>query len=244
MIPEPVKIGNVTLYNCDCLEFLKTQDDKKYDLACCDPPYGIPGRWISKDNKCGCTLSPQEIKEILIWDKSPKKEYFIELERVSKNRIIWGANNFIEHLGSCYGPIIWDKERRWNSGKTRGFPLADGEFAWTSFNTPLRICTLGESIKQADRKKTEGRWHQTQKPVYLYRWILERYAKFGQKILDTHLGSGTHAMACLDMGFELTACEINKEYYDEAIKRIKEYSTRNYKLFENKIPILNEEFLF
>ena len=232
MLPEPVEIGCVTIYNCDCIDFLRLSDNKQYDLAICDPPYGL-FRWFSKDRKSGCTLSPQEVLNIKKWDVVPNSEYFVELNRVSKNRIVWGANHFIEHLGSCYGPIIWDKGRRWNTGKSKGFPLADGEFAWSSFKKPLRICSYNETLKTAERKTLQGRWHETQKPIYLYRWLLERYAKPGQKILDTHLGSGTHAMACLELGYELVACEINKGYFDEAVIRIKEYTSSHKKIFNN-----------
>jgi len=210
MIPEPVKIGCVTLYNCDCMEFLREARDGQYELAICDPPYGMGGRWLST-GKSGFTLKPQEVEEMNKWDVKPDPEYFVELKRVSRNQIVWGANNFIEQLGSCRGPIIWDK------GQHR-FVLADGEFAYSSFDKPLRICPCGQSIRAADKKNVQGRWHSTQKPMYLYRWLLEHYAKPGQRILDTHLGSGTHAMVCLEMGFTLDACEISKKYFDEAVK--------------------------
>jgi len=244
MLPEPVKIGCVTLYNCDCVDLLKASEDSQFDLAICDPPYGMAGKWMSEDDPrtkvYGVTgLKAEETIEINKWDIAPSEEYFFELKRISRNQIIWGANYFLEFLGSCKGPIIWDKERH-------GFVLADGEFAWTSFDKkPLRICKCGQRIKSADKKSAGGRWHKTQKPIFLYRWLLERYTKKGHKILDTHLGSGTHAMACLDLGFELTACEISEKYFNEAVKRIKKYYSSHEKLFDQSDSIkFIEEGLF
>jgi site-specific DNA-methyltransferase (adenine-specific) len=237
MLPEPVKIGCVTLYNCDCMELLHASKDGQYDLAICDPPYGMAGKWLST-GKNGFTLKPHEVEEMNKWDVPPDPDYFIDLKRVSKNQIIWGANYFLEYLGSCRGPIIWDKGMH-------GFTLADGEFGWSSFDKPLRICPCGQSIRSADKKNVQGRWHGTQKPMYLYRWTLERYAKAGHKILDTHLGSGTHAMACLDLGFELTACEISEKYFNEAVKHINDYLISHEKIFDHKEQIkLTEEGLF
>ena len=237
MLPEPVRIGCITLYNCDCMEFLKLAEDKEYTLAICDPPYGFSGRWAHTGSS-GFTLKPNEIEELNEWDNPPEPEYFIELERVSVNRIVWGANNFIENFKSNRGPIIWDKG-------VHGFTLADGELAWSSFDKPMRICPCGNSIRSADKKNVDGRWHSTQKPKYLYTWLLERYAKKGDRILDTHLGSGTHAMACLDLGYELTACEISKKYFDEAVIRIKNYLSSHEKLFDDNEKVkMSEEGLF
>jgi len=237
MLPEPVKIGCITLYNCDCMELLKDTKDNHYNLALCDPPYNLSGRWV-KNDKIGFTLSQKEIDEINEWDVEPPSEYFDEIRRVSPNQIVWGGNYYLRYLGDCRGPIIWDKGQH-------GFTLADGEFAWSSFDRPLRICPCGKSIRSADKKNVDGRWHQNQKPLYLYRWLLERYAKKGDTILDTHLGSGTHAMACLSLGFELTACEINKEYFDEAVVRINNYLSSHEKLFDNREKIkLVEEGIF
>jgi site-specific DNA-methyltransferase (adenine-specific) len=218
------------------MELLKESKDKQYELAICDPPYGMAGKWVST-GKSGFTLKPQEIEEMNKWDVAPSSEYFVELKRTTGNQIIWGANYFLEFLGSCRGPIIWDKGQH-------GFVLADGEFAWSSFDKPLRICPCGQSIRSADKKNVDGRWHGTQKPLYLYRWLLERYAKKGNKILDTHLGSGTHAMACLDLGFELTACEISDKYFNEAVKRIKNYQSSHEKIFEDEQVKLTEEGIF
>jgi site-specific DNA-methyltransferase (adenine-specific) len=237
MLSEPVKIGTVTLYNCDCMELLHKTSDKYYDVAIVDIPYGLGGKWIST-GKGGFTLKPEEVEEMNKWDFLPPDEYFIELERVAKNRIMWGGNYVFGKLGACRGPIIWDKGQH-------GFTLADGELAWSSFDKPMRICPSGKSIRSADKKNVQGRRHGTQKPAYMYRWLLERYAKPGQKILDTHLGSGTHAMACLEMGFELDACEISEKYFNEAIKRIREYLSSHEKIFTDSPKVkLAEEGIF
>jgi site-specific DNA-methyltransferase (adenine-specific) len=219
------------------MELLKESRDGQYELAICDPPYGMAGKWVSKGTG-GFTLKPQEIEEMNKWDVIPQPEYFVEIKRVSKNQIIWGGNYYLNYLGNCRGPIIWDKGQH-------GFTLADGEFAWSSLDKPLRICPCGQSIRQADKKNVEGRWHGTQKPMYLYRWLLERYAKPGHRILDTHLGSGTHAMACLELGFELTACEISEKYFNEAVTRIKQFLSSHEKLFDPKDGIkLREASLY
>jgi site-specific DNA-methyltransferase (adenine-specific) len=230
MLPKPFKIGTVTIYNCDCLELLKTFKDKEFDLADCDIPYGMAGKWTASEKGIGgFTLKPEEIEALNKWDKLPPDEYFHELKRVAKHRIVWGGNYCLSKLGdSCRGPIIWDKGQH-------GFTLADGEFAWNDFDKPLRICPCGKSIRSADKKNNAGeRIHPTEKPVYLYRWILERYAKPGHRILDTHLGSGTHAIACLMMGFELIACELSSEYYEKAIQKIKNWESSHQEMFDKK----------
>lgn len=152
-------------------------------------------------------------------DESPSPEYFSELFRVSKNQIIWGANHFISKLpsdtidSSCW--IVWDKDNGKND-------FADSELAWTSFNSAVRNFRFRwQGMLQEDMKNKEFRIHPTQKPVKLYEWLLSNYAKQGDKILDTHLGSGSIAIACDKMGFELTACEIDEEYYNGAVKRLK-----------------------
>ena len=239
MLPEPVKIGCVTIFNCDCMELLSTFRDKEFDLAIVDIPYGLSGKWVHSEKGIGgFTLKPEEIEEMNKWDVLPPDTYFTELERVANNRIVWGGNYVFDKLGACRGPIIWNKGQR-------GFTLADGELAWSSVDKPLRICDCGKSIRAADKKNVQGRWHGTQKPKYLYSWLLERYAKPGYKILDTYLGSGTHAMACLDMGFELIACEISDKYFKEAVTRIQEYVSSHERIFEPSEKIkLSEESLF
>jgi site-specific DNA-methyltransferase (adenine-specific) len=144
--------------------------------------------------------------------------------RVSKNQIVWGANHFIERINknsSCW--IVWDKD---------GFgDQADCEIAWTSFKTAVRKYKFTwNGFRQEDMKNKEIRFHPTQKPVALYKWLLDKYAKEGDKILDTHLGSGSIAIACHDYGFDLTACELDKEYFDKAMQRINNH-TAQLKLF-------------
>ena len=206
----------ITITNEDCMDLLKRTPDKFYDLAICDPPYGInmDGGNIGGNNATKATDYTKKN-----WDISaPNKNYFIELKRVSKNVIIWGANHFIENIpnsnSSCW--IVWNKE---NSGN-----FADCELAYTDFNTAVRMLSFRwNGMLQGDMKNKETRIHPTQKPVALYKWLLDKYAKEGDKILDTHLGSGSIAIACHDYGYELTACELDKEYYDKAIQRIKNH---------------------
>ena len=148
------------------------------------------------------------------WDIAPKKEYFNELFRVSKNQIIWGGNYFVEHLKNFRCFIFWDKTIHGNS-------YSDGELAWTSFDKVARY--YRKNIAQVT---SEGRVHPTQKPVTLYEWLLMNYAKEGDKILDTHLGSGSIALACHNLKFDLTACELDKEYYKAAMKRLEQHKNQ------------------
>lgn len=201
----------LSLFHADCMEIMKQYPDKYFDLAIVDPPYGIGAAKEKPHNG----WADWGIKQ---WDnESPNNEYFTELMRVSKNQIIWGANHFISKMpydSSCW--LIWDKGQR-------DFSLADGEMAWTSFSKAMRIKTYSRA-----KALQEGKIHPTQKPVTLYEWQLQLFAKEGDLILDTHFGSGSIALAVdkanrLDeMNLHLTACEIDKEYIDKAIKRISE----------------------
>lgn len=204
-----ITIKTSTIYNCDCMELMKQYPDKHFDLAIVDPPYGI-GMGGGKIGN-----SKTDYKQFAGNDQNiPNGEYFKEIMRVSSNQIIWGANYMIEHLypTSCF--IIWDKVQPEN------FTMAMAEFAWTSFKSPAKI--YQKRIVGADIERI----HPTQKPVALYEWLLTNYAKTGDKILDTHLGSGSHAIACNNLGFELTACELDKDYYEASIKRIKQASAQ------------------
>jgi site-specific DNA-methyltransferase (adenine-specific) len=211
-----VIIGKATLHNMDCMELLKATPDKFYDLAIVDPPYGIDmdGGKIGVD---GTAKAKEYTKKD--WDKyAPDIHYFNELVRVSKNQIIWGANHFIANIPCPSSPcwIVWDKE------KVGGF-FADSELAYTSFKTAVRNFKFQwHGMIQGDMKNKESRIHPTQKPVKLYEWLLTNYAKQGDKILDTHLGSGSHAIACNNLGYELTACELDKDYFEASVKRIKQ----------------------
>lgn len=191
--------SNIQIYNEDSLQALKAMQDKQFDLAIVDPPYGIG---IS-----GNPVRQQHTRKS--WDDAiPDKEYFDQLFRVSKNQIVWGGNYF--GLPPTQGFIIWNKVQPEN------FSLAMCEYAWSSIQSPAKIWT--RSVL-AEKDKI----HPTQKPVDLYKWILSKYAESGAKILDTHLGSGSIAIACWDMGFDLTAYEIDKEYFDAACKRLENH---------------------
>jgi len=204
----------ITITNEDNMLLMARYPDNYFDLAIVDPPYGI-GMGGGKIGN-----SKKDYKQFAGEDNSiPQKEYFEELFRVSKNQIIWGANYMIEYLypTSCF--LVWDKVQ------PQDFTMAMAEFAWTSFNSPAKICK--KRIVGAD----EVRLHPTQKPIYLYKWILDLYAKESNfKILDTHLGSGSIAIACHDYKFELTACELDKEYFDKAMQRIQNHVAQQ-KLF-------------
>ncbi len=142
------------------------------------------------------------------WDIRPTKEYFEELFRVSKNQIIWGGNYF--NLPSCRCFICWDKKQPWKN-------FSQCEYAWTSFDKPAKLVAISNRGGDADRNK----FHPTQKPIKLYQWILEKFAKPGDKILDTHLGSGSSRIAAYRMGFDFYGTEIDKEYFDEQEKRFR-----------------------
>jgi site-specific DNA-methyltransferase (adenine-specific) len=205
---EPVIIKNATLYNMDCMDLLKTTPDKFYDLAIVDPPYGIGMDGGNVGYKGDNNFEKKN------WDSAiPSMEYFNELSRASKSQIIWGGNYFGLPATRCF--LIWDKGAGF---KARTY--AECEQAWTSFDANARIYQH-DPLAMGDYK---GKIHPTQKPVKLYEWLLTNYAKQGDKILDTHLGSGSHAIACNNLGFELTACELDKDYFEASVKRIKQAS--------------------
>jgi site-specific DNA-methyltransferase (adenine-specific) len=206
-------ISEVT--NEDCMEGMARYPDKYFDLAIVDPPYGI-----GEDGGKGVRTSPSRPNSYLRepkykakgWDnKVPDKEYFTELLRVSKNAIIFGANHFIENIPnantSCW--IVWDKK----NGDT---DFADCELAWSNMKSAVRKY---EIHKFHETRGGKDCIHPTQKPVALYKWILDKYAKQGDKILDTHLGSGSSRIAAYEMGFHFTAFELDKEYFDAQEKR-------------------------
>ena len=189
----------------DCMNVMKDYDDNHFDLAIVDPPYGI-NRMNTGGKPKHLGFSQWKKKE---WDNNiPNKEYFDELFRVSKNQIIWGGNYMVKHLKSSMGWIFWYKGQQ-------GLSWSDGELAYTSFDKALRQIT----INRCEIKK-DGVIHPTQKPVKLYEWLLQNYAEKGQKILNTHLGSGSIAIACHYFGVDLVGVEIDKEYYDKAKERI------------------------
>jgi len=221
-------MSNLIITNEDCMDLLKRTPDKYYDLAICDPPYGIDfsghDQIIGKKGK-DKGFNNKKLYSIKEWDKErPSILYFNELKRISKNQIVWGGNYFADLLQPTKGWIYWDKKP---NGENLTF--SDGELAWTSFNKPLKSFSYGW-IGFGMVNSGENKIHPTQKPVQLYKWILDKYAKQGDKILDTHLGSGSISIACHDYGFDLTACELDKEYFDKAMERINNHVAQQ-KLF-------------
>ena len=210
-------MAKIELHNEDCIPAMKQYPDNYFSLAICDPPYGID---IGNDDRFGKKTSKKAITHTKNYTKKdwdldiPTKEYFNELFRVSKNQIIWGVNYFPDER-LCGGRIFWDKDVPENYSKSKG------EIAYKSYGIGVDyIKVTWHGMLQYDMKNKEIRIHPTQKPVQLYRWLLHNYAKEGDKILDTHLGSGSIAIACHDMEFDLTGYEIDKEYFDAACKRI------------------------
>ena len=197
------------VYNMDCVAGMREYPDKYFDLAIVDPPYGI-GISGQKEKKQG-KKSDRKYHEEKNWDLSiPEKEYFLELFRVSKNQIIWGANYFVEHLfQGKKGWIVWDKAQH-------GLTMSDCELAFSSFDFPTRIFKQNRVILLQ-----EGTIHPTQKPIKLYEWLLMNYAKEGDKILDTHLGSGSSRIAAYRNGFDFIGFELDKDYYEAQEKRFK-----------------------
>lgn len=198
------KLGNITLYNADCMEIMKGFSDNQFDLAIVDPPYGL-----SKDSSNGRgKLKGRTFNrmDILRWDKAPDELYFNELFRVSKNQIIWGGNYFPLKPSRCI--LCWDKVQPWEN-------FSQIELAWTSFDSPAQIFKFDN--------RTGDKIHPTQKPIQLYKWLIKKYTKEGQTILDTHLGSGSSAIAAHDYGYEFTGIELDSEYYEAAKKRISEH---------------------
>jgi site-specific DNA-methyltransferase (adenine-specific) len=231
----------ITITNEDNMELMSRYPDNYFDLAIVDPPYGIGAgskKFINRNTK---NLKAEKFYRDNDWDVKPNKKYFDELKRVSKNYIVWGGNYFIDNLepSRCY--IVWDKKTGDNS-------YADCEIALTNIDANARIYTkfwLG-----AHANNGTPRIHPTEKPVSLYKWLLDKYAKIkcdhkheehyrylctdcnngNVKILDTHLGSGSIAIACHDYGFDLTACELDLEYYNKAMQRIQNHISQT-KLF-------------
>tara|TARA_R100000655_G_scaffold76198_1_gene115224 strand:+ start:437 stop:1120 length:684 start_codon:yes stop_codon:yes gene_type:complete len=215
------------------MELMSRYKDNHFNLAIVDPPYGIKkhnsigagtvGKKIEKNGKI--TYVKRMEKTYKTWDNNfPDINYFKELKRVSKNQIIWGANHFIENISNANSSswIVWDKK----NGKTY---QSDCELAYTSFNKAVRKFAYlwsGMIQEQQNKDLVEKRIHPTQKPVKLYEWLLMNYAKEGDKILDTHLGSGSIAIACHNLKYDLTACELDKEYYEAAMKRLNNHTSQ------------------
>jgi len=206
-IQPDFELKTVRLFNIDCMLFMKEIPDNYYELAIVDPPYGIGqasgiemGKW------------KRHIHKEKNWDDCPPdKSYFDELFRISKNQVIWGGNYFLDYLGNTRCFLVWDKKNGTN-------PMSDCELAWTSFDSSVRKFTYNHI---QDFNKNIKRIHPTQKPIELYKWILMKYAEHNQKIIDTHGGSCSIGCACMDMDFDIDICEIDKEYFDNAVNRLK-----------------------
>ena len=204
------------IYNQDCMEAMKEMKDNQFDLAIVDPPYGIS--YARGKNGWGVNENRAKLEDVK-WDKkTPNQEYFIELQRVSKNQIVWGGNYFTDKLPVSKCWIIWDKICQTQNKSV----FADGELAWTSFKKVVKTFKQRQMGFITDTKD-DKRIHPTQKPSELYEWLLINYAKKGDTILDTHLGSGSIAIACYNLGYDLTGYEIDKEYFEAAKKRIEQH---------------------
>jgi site-specific DNA-methyltransferase (adenine-specific) len=203
---------NSVVYNEDCMIGMKRFADNYFDLAIVDPPYGLDVANMNMGVGTGakCSKIKNRLWKPKDWDKgAPTKEYFEELFRISKNQIIWGGNYF--DLKPTQGFIIWDKMI------DEQLTFSQVEYAWTSFQRAAKIC------KHSVYKKGEDKIHPTQKPIKLYRWILKNYASVGDKILDTHVGSGSSRIACSREGFEFTGFEIDTDYWKAQEKRFAEF---------------------
>lgn len=207
--------ANIELHNVDCMEYLRSCEDNAFELAIVDPPYGI-GESGATNHTRGKLARPKKYKAFAGGDSSaPQEPYFQELQRVSKNQIIWGANHFRARNSSAW--VVWDKL----NGAT---DFADAELAYTSFTTAVRVFRYRwNGMLQGDMKNKEARIHPTQKPVKLYEWLLDNYAKEGDRILDTHLGSGSIALACWNRRFDLVGCELDPDYFAAATKRLNKH---------------------
>lgn len=223
---------NIT--NEDNMDLMARYSDKYFDLAIVDPPYGI-----GAGNKTFMNGTGRKSKNYFKfkkdnWDIKPNKKYFDELFRISRNQIIWGGNYFIDNLYPSRCFIFWDKT-------VHGYSYADGELAWTSFDKParyFRFCNHGGTCAPIDDKE---KIHPTQKPVALYKWLLKNYAKDGDKVLDTHLGSMSIAIAIhqvnTEMGMNLTliGCELDEEYFCAGLERVQNFTKQN-SLFDKFSP--------
>ena len=215
-------MANQVAYNLDCMAYMRALPDKAFDLAVVDPPYGGGGQEFKGPGKSrfgghfdryrssspdGRDVGGQVRKKIIAWDNAPGQEFFDELFRVSKQQIIWGGNYF--SLPPCRCFLIWEK-----TNIPENFTMAQCEYAWTSFRDNAKIFR-----HTSLRSKDEEHFHPTEKPIALYEWIFAKYAKPGDKILDTHLGSGSSRIAARAAGLDFVGCEIDKEYFDKQEER-------------------------
>jgi len=198
---------NSVAYNTDCLAAMREMPDKAFDLAIVDPPYGLGMGTVSIPSEKNTNSQQKFYKDLKSkrWDdNTPNKEYFDELKRVSKNQIVWGGNYMAEHLGNTKCIIIWDK-------MTYIPTMSQFEFAFCSFNKHPKMVKVNST--------DIDRMHPTQKPIKLYKWLLNNYAKQGDTILDTHLGSGSSRIAAYDLGFDFTGYELDTDYFNAQEER-------------------------
>jgi site-specific DNA-methyltransferase (adenine-specific) len=216
--------AKIELHNIDCMEYLATLKDNAFELAIVDPPYGI-GEHGGKNraSKSNAWKNPkQKDYKKKEWDKKPMDAFFFtELKRVTKNQIIWGANHFADNFNaSSSGWVCWYK-----AGQNPNTDFSPIELAYSSFKKRANFFDfpwLGFGAVNAKEKRI----HPTQKPVKLYEWLLMNYAKEGDRILDTHLGSGSIAIACHNLGFDLVGCELDKDYFEAAQKRLQQHQSQ------------------
>ena len=210
-------------YNMDCMEAMKEIPDKYFDLAIVDPPYGInAGKGTRVINKNETWKNAKDNNKVIKgeWDKNrPSEEYFKELKRVSRNQIIWGGNYFSDFLETNNNWIIWDKKITNNT-------FSPFEMAWSSIPKCKIFRWLLEGYKSENPKEMQKRFHPTQKPVALYEWLLNNYAKQGDKILDTHVGSASSLIACHNLGFDYVGFELDPDYYNQATKRLERHKSQ------------------
>lgn len=199
------------VFNMDCIEGMKQYPDNYFELAIVDPPYGIGANKMTLGNG-----KKKIFRGNNDWDlEIPNQDYWNELFRCSKNQIVWGGNYMTEYLKPTSSWIFWDKGTGEND-------FADGELAWTSLGGSLR--KVSKTWVGANAKDGLERIHPTQKPIYLYKWILTKWGKEGDKILDTHLGSGSSRIAAYDLGFEFTGFELDEDYFKASEKRFKQHT--------------------
>jgi site-specific DNA-methyltransferase (adenine-specific) len=211
-----MKVEEPKVLNIDCMEFMQQYPDKFFDLAVVDPPYGLGNRLVKGGAKGGMgTMRNLADDKVTTWDdKIPPPKYFTELQRVSKNQIIWGGNYFLDYLGKTDGFVVWDKMNGTN-------PMADAELAWQNIKGTTRMFRWHHFSGERTTKL-----HPTQKPVALYDWIFHNYAKPNDKILDTHLGSGSSRIAADKNKLQFWACELDKEYFEAQEKRFNNYKSQ------------------
>lgn len=218
------------VYNCDCLEYMRSLPDNHFDLCIADPPYGMGNSRCNKSRHSGNGKLANRVLNMNAdafekWDIAPSQEYFDELFRVSKHQIIWGGNYF--NLPPTRGIICWDKCQPWEN-------FSQWEMAWTSFDTPASLFRFDN--------RTGDKIHPTQKPIALYCWLLDKYAKSDYKIFDPYLGSGSSRIAAYKKGFDFYACELDKDYYEAQEERFRKECLGEIKLTNGKVAVQQNLF--